>query len=195
MTDKNNVYKSYDKIAEWFDEHRSRELFEKPFLDEVVSYLKPGSKVLDIGCGMGEPIGKYFIDEGFDLTGTDASSELLDLATKRFPNNRFILEDMRKLNLNEQFDCLIAWNSLFHLPHADQRKMFSVFSRHLSPEGILIFTSGEVEGEIWSDNGGENLYHASLSIDEYKTLLEINNFEFIKYHKDENIFAWIARNK
>ena len=35
----------------------------------------------------------------------------------------------------------------------------------------------------------------TLSIDEYKTLLEINNFEFIKYHKDENIFAWIARNK
>ena len=193
MSDKNNIYKSYDKIAQWFDENRSRELFEKPVLDEVSNYLEPGCKILDLGCGMGEPIGKYFIEKGFNLTGIDASSKLLDIAKQRFPENRFILGDMRKLNLGEQFDFIIAWNSLFHLPHCDQREIFAVLARHLLPGGLLVFTSGEEEGEIWSDNGGENLYHASLSIEEYKTLLTKNDFSFINYCKDENYFAWIAR--
>ncbi len=55
------VYKSYDKMFKWFDATRSRELFEKPYLDLAISYLKPNAKILDLGCGMGEPIGKYFI--------------------------------------------------------------------------------------------------------------------------------------
>ena len=53
MTNKEKVYKSYEKIVNWFDEHRSRKLFEKPYLDMIISYLKPGSKILDLGCGMG----------------------------------------------------------------------------------------------------------------------------------------------
>lgn len=33
---KDNVYKDYEKIADWFDSHRSRELFEKPWLDKEI---------------------------------------------------------------------------------------------------------------------------------------------------------------
>ncbi len=34
---KDDVYKAYEKIANWMDEHRSRELFEKPYLDRVMT--------------------------------------------------------------------------------------------------------------------------------------------------------------
>ena len=56
-----DVCKSYEKIANWMDKHRSRELFERPYLDRVIVCLKPGATVLDLGCGTGEPIGQYFI--------------------------------------------------------------------------------------------------------------------------------------
>lgn len=44
-----------------------------------------------------------------------------------------------------------------------------LFSTHTKPSGILAFTSAEEEDEIWSDNGGQMLYHASLR---KKTLMQ-----------------------
>jgi trans-aconitate methyltransferase len=192
---KDNVYKSYDKMFNWFDEHRSRDLFEQPYLDLAISYLKPKAKILDLGCGMGEPIGKYFIDKGYQLTGIDGSSKLIDLAKNRFPKGQFMVGDMREINLSEKFDLVIAWNSFFHLSKDDQRLMFKIFEEHLNSGGILMFTSGPSEGEVWSDNGGEMLYHASLSPEEYKKLLTEHHFELIKNALDDEggAYIWVAR--
>lgn len=178
---KDNVYKAYEKIANWMDKHRSRILFEKPYLDRAISYLKSGATMLDLGCGTGEPIGQYFVDAGFQVTGVDASTEMLKIAKLRCPKIKFILSDMRSLKLDEKFDCIIAWHSFFHLLQDDQRGMFKVFALHLKANGVLLFTSGPEAGEVWSNNGGENLYHASLSPDEYKTLLQQHGFTSIEY--------------
>ena len=178
---KDDVYKSYDKIASWMDEHRSRVLFEKPYLDRVIAYLKPDATVLDLGCGTGEPIGQYFIDAGFQVTGVDGSSKMLEIAKSRCPKTRFILSDMRTINLKEKFDCIIAWHSFFHLSQNDQRTMFKTFVSNLKAGGVLLFTSGSEEGEIWGDNGGENLYHASLSPNEYKKLLKLHGFVLVEH--------------
>ncbi len=197
MANKNKVYESYEKIAMWFDEHRSRELFEKHYLDMAMSYLAPGAKILDLGCGMGEPIAKYFIDNGYQLTGVDGSQKLIELAKARFPKNKFIVGDMRELNLKEKYDCIIAWHSFFHLPQDDQRKMFQTFKNYMNQNGVLLFTSGHSSGEVWGDNGGENLYHASLSIEEYQELLVSYGFELITHTvEDENCggaTVWFAK--
>ncbi len=44
-----------------------------------------------------------------------------------------------------------------------------------------MFTSGPQSGEVWSDNGGKNLYHSSLSTDEYKEILKQYEFMLIDY--------------
>ncbi len=194
---KQNVYKSYDIIANWMDEHRYRGLFEKPYLDNAISYLKPGASVLDLGCGTGEPIRQYFVDAGFQVTGVDGSTKMLEIAKSRCPKIKFILGDMRKLQLNEKFNCIIAWHSFFHLSQDDQRAMFKTFTDHLNDKGILLFTSGDKDGEVWSDNGGENLYHASLSPGEYKDLLKQYRFELIDHKISDpecgNATVWLAR--
>lgn len=194
---KDKVYQSYDKMYNWFDEARSRELFEKPYLDLATSYLKPDAKILDLGCGMGEPIGQYFINQGFNFTGIDGSHKLIELAKARFPKDKFMVQDMREVNLNEKFDLVIAWHSLFHLSKDEQRKMFQVFEDRINQQGILLFTTGHKDGEVWSDNGGEMLYHASLAPEEYQKLLKEYGFEIIKYViEDESCgraTVWIAR--
>lgn len=177
----NNVYESYEKIVNWFDEHRCRDLFEEPYLRLLIDNIQPAAKILDLGCGMGEPIGKYFIDKNYYLTGIDGSQKMIDMAKSRFPNTEFLVGDMRNCHLGKKFDAVIAWHSLFHLPQDDQRRMFSIFEEHILLNGVLLFTSGSNAGEIWSDNGGENLYHSSLSIEEYKKLLSEHNFEIIKH--------------
>lgn len=196
MTNK-NVYEIYEKIADWMDKHRSRELFEKPYLDQAISNLKQGAKILDLGCGTGEPIGQYFANLGFQVTGIDASSKMLELAKSRCHSIRFILADMRRINLDEKFDCIIAWHSFFHLEPSDQRAMFKTFVHHLNSQGVLLFTTGPEAGEVWGDNGGENLYHASLSIAEYNELLEKHGFTVLIHKINDpqcgEATVWLAK--
>lgn len=58
---------------------------------------------------MGEPIGKYLIEQGFDLSGIDGSLELIKLVKSRFLSAKFMVQDMREVNLNEKFDLIIAF--------------------------------------------------------------------------------------
>ncbi len=194
---RNDVYKIYNKIADWIDVNRSRTLFEKPYLDRAISYLEPNSTILDLGCGTGEPIGQYFVDAGFQVTGIDGSHKMLEIAKSHCPRIRFILNDMRTINLKEKFNCIIAWHSFFHLSQDDQRAMFKTFKSNLKPGGVLLFTSGPEAGEVWSDNGGENLYHASLSPDEYKDLLKQYGFALIEYKSSDpecgDATVWLAK--
>ncbi len=178
---KADVYKVYNKIAKWFDEHRSRDLFEKAWLDKAISLLPNNAQVLDLGCGMGEPIIPYFLSKGLKVTGVDGSEKLLEMARSRFQNVELILSDIRLLRLNKKFDLIIAWHSFFHLSQDDQRAMFKIFIDHLNPKGVLLFTSGEEAGEVWSENGGEELYHASLSIAGYKSILNEKGFTLIDH--------------
>lgn len=191
------VLASYSKIAKWYDIHRSRELFEKPWLDKARAHLKSGATILDLGCGMGEPIAKYFIDQGYQVTGVDGCSELIAMAKKRFPKEEFCIADMRDLSLKNTFDAIVMWNSFFHLTSDEQHQMFRVFVRHINTDGILLFTTGSTAGEVWSDNGGENLYHASLSPDEYKRTLQKYGFALLDYQVNDRACCghtvWLAK--
>ena len=60
-----------------------------------------------------------------------------------------------------------------------------------------MFTSGSEAGEVWSENGGEALYHASLAAAEYRTLLEGHGFGVLHHVMDDaacgGATVWIAR--
>lgn len=179
--ERKDVYKVYNRIAHWFAQNRSTELMEKSYLDQLIGSLPTNGTVLDVGCGTGKPILEYLIGRDVNSIGLDASSVMLDIAKANFPQEAFILQDMRLLNLDRKFDAIIAWHSFFHLPAADQREMFGLFKKHLNLNGILLFTSGTELGEAWGMNGGENLFHASLDTGEYEALLAKHNFKILKY--------------
>lgn len=194
---RDKVYESYEKIADWYDEHRSRDLMEKKYLELIIQSIPKGGSILDLGCGMGEPLAQFFIERGYQVTGIDASREMIKLCQRRFPGQHFFIADMRYIELHEQFDAIIAWDSFFHLPPDDQRAMFGIFESHVKPQGILMFTSGADSGEVWGENGGQNLYHASLSIDEYNQLLQEHHFVVIKHEIEDptcgDHTVWIAQ--
>jgi ubiquinone/menaquinone biosynthesis C-methylase UbiE len=192
----NDIADAYDRIAGWFDQQRTRTLIEQPWLDALTGTLPPGASILDLGCGTGEPILRYLIERHYVVTGIDASAAMLAIARRRFPDTQFVLADMRHLALEARFDAIVAWHSLFHLPHADQRAMFAIFARHLRPGGLLMFTSGSEHGETWSENGGEALYHASLDRAEYRSLLEAHGFQVVRHIQDDAVCGgatvWMA---
>lgn len=199
MTQRNKkkVYKSYDEIVQWFDEARTKTLMESEYLNLIIKSIPSVGSILDLGCGTGEPIAQFFIEKGCKITGVDGSKNMIELCKKRFPNEKWLVSDMRDINLNQQFDAILAWHSFFHLDHDSQRRMFKLFKAHTKPGSILAFTSGEEEEEVWSDNGGQMLYDASLSTKEYEKRLNENSFEVLlhKVHDPEcgEATVWIAR--
>ncbi len=188
----------YARHAQSFDRARVGSTMEMSYL-QAASQLAPApGKVLDIGCGSGEPIARYFIEHGYQVIGVDAVNEMLAIARTRFPEMNWRQQDMRCLDLVDRFDIVIAWDSFFHLPPDDQRLMFEKFRRHTAPRGVLMFTSGLIEGEaVGGDMFGDLLYHASLDSAEYARLLNGVGYDVVKHSVEDphcgGRTVWIAQ--
>jgi len=171
----------YEQNAAAFDRQRGRDLHEAGWLDRFVALLPDKPRILDIGCGMGEPIAAWLIGRGANVTGFDSSRAMIALARARFPDHEWIVGDMRALDLGHRFDGLIAWHSFFHLSPADQEPMFARFAAHAEPGAALMFTSGRGRGEAVGEWQGEPLYHGSLDPSEYRALLDSNGFAVVDH--------------
>lgn len=162
----------YDRQAEVYDKARSRSFFEARWLATFGDALPRGAKVLDLGCGAGEPIAAWLIGEGFRVTGADFSEGMLAIARARWPDGDWRVADMRNLDLDETFDGIVGWDSFFHLTPDEQRATIPRLAAHLAPEGRLMVTVGHKAGEVSGTVGAETVYHASLSPAEYARCLE-----------------------
>ena len=187
----------YENHAAAWDRQRGRELIERSWLERFAGLVRPGGTVLDLGCGAGEPIARWLIERGFAVTGVDSSATLIGMCRERFPAHRWIVADMRTLELGCRFDGLIAWHSLFHLTADDQRALFPRLAAHAAPGAAFLFTSGPQAGESIGEWQGEPLYHASLAPDEYEARLAASGFALVERRlRDRDCgeaSAWLAR--
>ena len=169
------------KAQDWIESRASASLFEKPWLDRFRALLPAEAPILDIGCGSAEPMAGYLIGLGHPVVGVDSSPAMIDACRRKFPQQEWIVADMRELALGRKFSGILAWDSFFHLCPDDQRRMFPIFREHSAPEAALMFTSGPAHGEAIGSFGGEPLYHASLDPAEYRSLLDQNGFGVVSH--------------
>lgn len=175
----NEIVGLYRRHAQAWTTARGARLVERSWLDRFRELLPPASAVLDLGCGSGVPIGRYFIDHGVSVTGVDSAPEMIALFAKNLPDQDACVGDMRTLDMGRRFSGILAWDSFFHLSHDHQRGMFPVFRKHAQPRAALMFTSGPSFGEAIGSLEGEPLYHASLDADEYRALLKDSGFDVV----------------
>lgn len=180
-SDSERIIGLYQRYADNYDRTRGRDLFEKPWLDRFFGVLPHGASVLDLGCGSAEPIARYLIEKGCHVTGVDSSPALINLCKSRFPDQNWIVNDMRTLSLGRRFDGILAWDSFFHLCPEDQPQMFPIFKTHAAPKAALMFTSGPARGEAIGTYQDEPLYHGSLDEAEYRSLLNTNGFDVVSH--------------
>ena len=192
----NGVAAFYRKHAERFDQVRERTLREKAYLEAVLAKLPPNGTVVELGCGAGEPIAEYFIDRGHAVTGVDAAAPMIALCQRRFPELTWVCADMRGLSLGKGFDLIVAWDSFFHLCPHDQRGMFATFELHSAPASLLLFTTGTHEGTSIGKLFGDELYHASLSSEEYQRRLLDHGYRVLRHSIDDpdcDRTVWLAQ--
>jgi SAM-dependent methyltransferase len=105
----------YRRHARAWAADRGNRLIERTWLDQFLALLPADAAILDIGCGSGEPIGRYLIEQGRGVTGVDSSPEMIEMCKERFPTQDWQVADMRGLSLGRVFDGIIAWDSFWHL--------------------------------------------------------------------------------
>jgi trans-aconitate methyltransferase len=181
VSDAEKIPELYQRHARAWATDRGNRLFETPWLDRFLGLVPRDGAIVDIGCGSAQPIARYFIEKGYDVTGVDSSPALIDICKSHFPGQEWIVADMRTLSLSRSFRGILAWDSFFHLCLEDQRQMFPIFRKHAAPNAVLMFTSGPSHSEVIGTFRGEPLYHASLDETEYRALLNDSGFDVVSH--------------
>lgn len=83
--------------------------------EDVVELLdpQPGEQILDLGCGTGD-LAVDISARGAEVTGADASPEMVSRAAAKYPHLRFVVSDARSLDLDTgSFDAVFS-NAALH---------------------------------------------------------------------------------
>lgn len=92
--------------------------FLPPLFDLCGELLRPGARILDVGCGNGYTAGQ-FVARGCDVTGIDLSESGIAIARANYPQARFEVlaaDDQLLQNLNtDPFDIVVSTEVIEHL--------------------------------------------------------------------------------
>ncbi|ODM89429.1 Cyclopropane-fatty-acyl-phospholipid synthase [Orchesella cincta] len=100
--------------------------------------LKPGMRVLDVGCGWGT-LCKYLAENyGVDCVGISVSKEGIKYAKKTCEGLKVDLRLQDYRELDEKFDRIVSIECLFHLGRHNHNKFFKIMNKCLKDDGILL---------------------------------------------------------
>jgi SAM-dependent methyltransferase len=87
---------------------------EEPIVREMIDSVAPG-RALDAACGTGRHT-SYLAERGFDVSGIDASPEMLAIARAKVPRAKFEIGDVTRLAFGAStFDLVVCALALDHV--------------------------------------------------------------------------------
>ena len=160
--------------------------------------LKKPKSILDLGCGTGShtvQLAKY----GYNVTGIDISPAMIEKARKKAEkenvDTKFLVQDMRSLDLKTKFHCAICMFGAFGYILADKglTRFFSALSQHLDEAGLFIFEYWNIGGlkpspyKSWMKTQDENVAIYRLSESNFSRGTNVLNIDmlFIVVSKDK----------
>jgi SAM-dependent methyltransferase len=106
--------------------------------------LRPGMRVLDVGCGAGDVsfLAASIVGPTGAVVGVDVSPEAVALAERRaasagLANVRFLAQDLAGLSLDEPVDALVGRLVLMYFP--DPAAVLRRLTGLLAPGGLVVF--------------------------------------------------------
>ncbi len=175
----------YDAIARWWDAQQSTMSGGLRYVERAIALCATRGKALDVGCGSGGRIINALTDAGFEVLGLDVSESMLALAKARHPAVSLLHADVSEWQPPDSYDLIIAWDSIFHVPHGSQRSVLERLCAALVPGGVLLFTAGGIDGEITGEMNGQTFYYSSLADEEYIKVLKLSGCTCVLMDRDQ----------
>ena len=139
---------SWDKVAFLYEEKfRDIDLYNESYDFMCNSLTINHANVLEIGCGPGNITG-YILSRrpNWNITGIDASPNMVGIAAKNVPQAEFRIMDARSVgDLDRTFDGIICGFCIPYLSLAATQKLISDTFTLLNPGGYLYLSF--VEGD------------------------------------------------
>lgn len=165
----NKVVDDYDAIADEFDGTRHFAWYEFEIYREL---LKPGDKILDLGCGNGR-LYEYLKPVGIDYVGVDVSLELLNKARLKYRSKAKLEKVQFKKGsfldipyVRPVFDKIYCVASFHHLPGVKYRREALLnMKKILKEDGMLVIS-------VW------NLWQKKYRKYIYESLFRLNKYDF-----------------
>jgi 2-polyprenyl-3-methyl-5-hydroxy-6-metoxy-1,4-benzoquinol methylase len=151
-------YDFYDKYMQVGYDRAYKLHFRDDFKEKIKllkKFVKPGSSLLEIGCGPG-----YFSDllqkEGYSVTGVELNPACKIYAKKHnIAFDNFICEDISVRNspLNDsKYDAVISWATIEHV--AKPIEFMSTLKRYTKKDGYIFIDTGVTNSIIRSIDSG-----------------------------------------
>ncbi len=155
-----------ERTIEYYEKNsRAYSLSTEPYLvsaslDEFLSLVRKGGRILDCGCGSGRD-SRYFLSLGYPVDMIDASAEMCRIAGG-YTGLEAVCMDYMDLSPSVLYSGIWAQASLLHERRDNLERAFAVLSSCLEDDGILYasfrYGKGERrEGERWYTDMDEDL--------------------------------------
>lgn len=151
--------------------------------------------VLDLGCGTGNLTMKLE-ESGYDMTGVDASSEMLQIAMDKKNETGYdilyLLQDMREFELYGTVRAVVsACDSVNYITEPEELiQVFSLVNNYLDPAGIFVFdfnTEYKYRELLGSQTIAEDREESSFIWDNYYDEEQrINEYELTLFIREED---------
>ena len=131
------TFKAYTVNAEsysndWFNQPAPVDMYEL-----LKKYFIVGGSTADIGCGNGRDC-NWLSTEGFSVKGFDNSTELLQIAQKKFPTIEFRNASLPYLTeIDEKFDNILCETVIMHLDKSVIPTALDSLKNLLEPKGVI----------------------------------------------------------
>ncbi len=163
----------YDKITHLWE---SEDFNRKNGIEQhkrALSFAKNKGRALDVGCGCTGRFIDLLQNEGFSPEGVDVSEKMINLARERHPNIVFHHQDICEWDIEETYDFITAWDSIWHIPLKQQEKVLKKLVSSLNKDGVMIFSFGgtDEQGEHTDNFMGPEVYYSTLGTNGFLNLL------------------------
>lgn len=103
--------------------------------DFLCSFVRPGARLLDVGCGDGAFVG-FALRRGIHARGVDYDSENVARAEEHGWPVRCV--DATQLDPSERYDVITLVHLIEHFPPDAARDMVAALARNLEPRGRMV---------------------------------------------------------
>src|SRR5215813_15523109 len=171
------VAQGYDRIGDAYVARFGRSSVRDAKLAWLLKKLPAEAMVLDLGCGTGEPVARKLVAHGCQVTGVDASVEVIIRARRHVPEATFVHADMTSVQLPPRsFDAITAFYSIAHVPRDEQQALIRRIATWLRPNGLFIASFGSSEGDWLGEWLGTPMFFSHLDPDETRQIVSDAGF-------------------